>query len=202
MLLKNLKRDFLERQPSSIGTLFLVTCLILIYVVCMLLYPYNLLIQSPEVLQLFGENDRVLEGEIYRFFSSIFIHANVVHLASNILFLIIFGFRLEELKSSTMVILVFIVSGLIANLASLIWFFIAFPINSVGASGAVFGLLGAVYFIVRGKTKHERRKALYFLVIFFLITIGQDINFIAHLFGLIGGISLGWIESKYQELSN
>jgi len=197
--LNNLKRDVLERLPSSIGTIFLVTCLIIIYIACMLLYPYSLFVQSPEVLQLFGENERVLRGEPYRIFSAIFIHANVVHLASNILFLTIFGIRLEELKSTPMVISVFIVSGLIGNLASLIWFLVAFPINSVGSSGAVFGLLGGIYFILRGKTKHERRKALYFIVIFFLITIGQDINFIAHFFGLLGGISLGWLDYEYRE---
>ncbi|MFX0183095.1 MAG: rhomboid family intramembrane serine protease [Candidatus Hodarchaeota archaeon] len=198
----NQKRAFLERLPSSVGTIFLVTCLIIIYIACMLLYPYNLFVQSPEVLQLFGENERVLRGEPYRIFSAIFIHASVVHLASNILFLTIFGIRLEELKSTPIVISVFIVSGLIGNLASIIWFLVEFPINSVGSSGAVFGLLGGIYFILRGKTKHERRKALYFLVIFFLITIGQDINFIAHFFGLLGGISFLWLDHKYREITN
>jgi membrane associated rhomboid family serine protease len=84
--------------------------------------------------------------------------------------------------------------------ASLIWFLFGISINSVGASGAIFGLLGIIFFLVRGKTKHERRQSLYLLIIFFLITIGQDTNFIAHLFGLFGGILFAWIDENLLKI--
>lgn len=163
----------------------------------MILFPYDLLKQSPEFLQLLGENERVLKGEIFRLFSAIFIHANLVHLGSNVLFLVIFGIRLEELKSTSYLILGFIFCGFVGNVASLAWFLLAFPITTVGASGAIFGLLGIISFLVQGKTKHERRQSLYVLIIFFLITISQDTNFIAHLFGLLGGILLTWFDVNY-----
>ncbi|UCG00926.1 MAG: rhomboid family intramembrane serine protease [Candidatus Heimdallarchaeota archaeon] len=185
--------SYSENIPPIPGTIFLVISLILIYIAGMVLFPYDLLRQSPEVLQLLGENDKVLQGEIYRLFSAIFIHANVVHLVSNILFLIIFGIRLEELKSSSFLIVGFIFCGFVGNVASLIWFLLAIRMTSVGSSGAIFGLLGIVYFLVRGNTKRERRQALYILIIFFLITIGQDTNFISHLFGLLGGIFFAWL---------
>lgn len=190
--------SYSESLRSFPGTILLVLSLILIYIGGMVLFPYDLLRQSPEVLQLFGENEKVLQGEIYRLFSAMFIHTNVVHLASNLLFLIIFGVRLEELKSTYFLVLGFLFCGIVGNVASLIWFFFSIPMNSVGASGAIFGLLGIIFFLVWGKTRHERRQSLYLLIIFFLITIGQDTNFISHLFGLLGGILFAWLDIHYS----
>ncbi|MFX0126303.1 MAG: rhomboid family intramembrane serine protease [Candidatus Hodarchaeota archaeon] len=190
--------SYSESLHPFLGTIFLVISLIVVYVGGMVLFPYDLLRQSPEVLQLLGENEKVLQGEIYRLISAMFIHTNIVHFASNLLFLIIFGVRLEELKSTSFLVIGFLFCGVIGNVASLIWFLFAIPMNSVGASGAIFGLLGIIFFLVRGKTKHERRQSLYLLIIFFLITIGQDTNFISHLFGLLGGILFARLDSYYS----
>ncbi|MFX0016376.1 MAG: rhomboid family intramembrane serine protease [Promethearchaeota archaeon] len=179
------------------ATILLSILIIVVYIVGMVLFPYNLFIQSPEVLQLFGENEKIFQGEFYRLFSAMFIHANVVHLVSNVLFLIIFGIRLEELKSASLLIFGFIICGFIGNVASLLWFLLGISMNSVGASGAIFGLLGIISYLVQSKTKHERRQSLYLLIIFFLITIGQDTNFVSHLFGLLGGIFVGWVDVNY-----
>ena len=195
--INELKNDLLNRLPPFPGTIFLLISLIVVYITCMLLFPYDLLIQSPEVFQLFGENEKVLQGEFYRLFSAIFIHANIVHLASNVLFLIIFGIRLEELKSASFLVFGFVICGFVGNVASLIWFLLAVPMNSVGSSGGIFGILGIIYFSLRSESKHERRKSLYLLIIFFMITIGQDTNVISHLFGLLGGIFIGWIDVNY-----
>jgi rhomboid protease GluP len=196
-----MNKSYSESLIPFAGTIFLAISLIIIYIAGMVFFPYDLFIQSPEVLQLLGENERVLQGEIYRLFSAMFIHANVVHLASNVLFLIIFGIRLEELKSTSFLILGFIFCGFVGNVASLLWFLLAIPMNSVGSSGAIFGLLGIIYFLVQGKTKHERRQSLYILIIFFLITIGQDTNFVSHLFGLMGGIFFSWMDVNYLSKS-
>ena len=149
----------------------------------MLLFPYDLLIQSPDLLQLFGENEKILQGEFYRSISAIFIHANFIHLASNVLFLIIFGIRLEEFKSASFLILGFLFCGFVGNLASLLWFVLGIHMTSVGSSGAILGILGIIFFLLQDKAKHERRQSLYLLIIFFLLTIGQDTNFVSHLFG-------------------
>lgn len=192
-----MEKRYSERLLPFPGTIFLTISLIIIYIAGMVFFPYDLFIQSPEVFQLLGENERVLQGEFYRLFSAIFIHANVVHLASNVLFLIIFGIRLEELKSTSRLVFGFLFCGFVGNVASLLWFILAIPMNSGGSSGAIFGLLGIIYFLVKGKTKHDRRQSQYMLIIFFMITIGQDTNFISHLFGLLGGIFFGWIDVNY-----
>ena len=164
----------------------------------MILFPYSLLEQSPEALSLIAQNNElVLQGEIYRLFTAIWIHSNVVHLGSNLLFLLIFSSRLEEITQGRMVTIVFICSGLLGNVATLPLVFLGINFSSLGASGAIYGLLGALYYQLKGKTKHEQRQAIYLLILFFLITIGSDTNIIAHLFGLLGGIGVMWINKEY-----
>jgi rhomboid protease GluP len=156
----------------------------------MIFFPYNLLEQSPIAFQLMGMSESIFQGEFYRFLSSIWFHGNVVHLASNLLFLFIFSIRLEELTKGRTVFIVFICSGIIGNIGTILWIISGIPIISVGASGAIFGLLGALFYILKGKSKTEQRKMIYFLIIFFTITISQDTNFFSHFFGMIGGIAI------------
>ena len=177
-----------KRLPSLFTTLCLEVSLLLIYILGMLFYPYQLLIQSPEMISEWGQvNELIISGEWYRLITAFWIHGNVVHLASNMLFLLIFSSRLEDLIRGYKVFLVFLGSGLLGNLATLGFILLGVDFVSLGASGAVFGLLGAVLFVLKGKSKRERRSMAYFIFIFFIITIGQDTNFISHLFGLIGG---------------
>ncbi|WP_455140606.1 rhomboid family intramembrane serine protease [Candidatus Hodarchaeum mangrovi] len=180
---------FSYKVPSFIGTLLLVFVLISIYLIGMIFFPFNLFIQSPSFISKYGQNNNLIfQGELFRLITAMLIHANIVHLLSNILFLIIFGIRLEEIKSSWEVIITFIIGGFIGNCASIFWLFFSIDFISLGASGAVFALLGAIFYSIPKKSKYERRKIIYLLIIFFLITIGNDTNVIAHFFGFLGGI--------------
>lgn len=155
----------------------------------MIILPFNLLKQSSEVFTLMGMSTAVFtKGEIYRMFSSMWIHGDIVHLASNLLFLFIFSIRLEELTKGRTVLIVFICSGIFGNLGSILWIIFEIPTISIGSSGAIFGILGALLYLLKGKSKIEQRRMTFFLIIFFSITISQDTNFLSHLFGLIGGI--------------
>ena len=176
------------RLPPLFVTLCLEGILIFIYILGMVFYPHQLLVQSPAMLDQWGQiNELIIEGEWYRLFTAFWIHGNLVHLASNLLFLFIFGSRLEDLVKGYAIVLVFLGSGLLGNIATLGSILLGLEFRSFGASGAVFGLLGAVIYLLRGKSKRERRSMYYFIVIFFTITIGQNVNVISHLFGLIGG---------------
>ncbi len=182
-----------EVLPSSFATITLAVILLLTYTFSFLISPYSLFITSSSVLIQFGLSDAVLTGEFYRLITSIFIHANIVHLASNLLFLVIFGLRLEELRGNSEIFLIFILSGLIGNIGSLLWFFLEIDILSFGSSGSIFGFFGALIYLLRGKSKGEQRK-MFFLCIFFLsFTLGQNTNIISHILGVIGGYSLMWI---------
>ncbi len=198
--MKNPLKDLeMNRVLPSFFTTFVLSITILgIYLLLMVLFPYNLLVQSPEALDLIiQDNELVLQGEIYRLFTAIWIHSNVVHLGSNLLFLLIFSSRLEELTQGRIVTIVFICSGLLGNIATLLLIILGINFASLGASGAIYGLLGALYYQLKGKSKHEQKQAVYLIILFFMITIGSDTNIIAHLFGLLGGIGVMWIHRQY-----
>ena len=81
------------------------------------------------------------EGEWWRLFTSMFIHFGLPHLAFNMLALAMFGPLVERLYGSVNYLLIYIVAGIGGGLASVAW---QPNINSAGASGAIFGILGAL----------------------------------------------------------
>jgi membrane associated rhomboid family serine protease len=122
--------------------------------------------------------------------TSIFLHAGLIHVASNVLFLLIFGFILEEQVTKTRWTTTFLLTGIAGNLtflgADLTGFFLTGVPNNlslscgVGASGAVYGIMGAATGL-RG-------------VILIIFIAGLDIfaggGFFAHIGGLITGLLL------------
>lgn len=80
--------------------------------------------------------------EPWRFFSAIFLHGGVGHLLYNCFALALFGSILERLVGSRKFLIIFFVTGVIANLIS-----VNFYSSSLGASGAIFGVIGALIVI-------------------------------------------------------
>lgn len=78
----------------------------------------------------------------WRFLTSIFLHGSFMHLFYNIFALGLFGSILERLIGSKRFLIVFFVTGILANLVS-----VNFYDNSLGASGAIFGIIGALIFV-------------------------------------------------------
>jgi membrane associated rhomboid family serine protease len=122
--------------------------------------------------------------------TSIFLHAGIIHIASNILFLLLFGFILEEQVTKSRWVTTFFLTGIAGNLtfvgADLAGFFLTgFPNPlslscGVGASGAVYGIMGAATGL-RG-------------VVLIIFIAGLDIfaggGFFAHIGGLVTGLLL------------
>ncbi len=84
-------------------------------------------------------SDAVYSGEVWRVFTAIFLHGSMVHLLYNMFALLLFGFILERLIGSKRFLILFLVSGVVANL-----FAMNFYGSSLGASGAIYGVLGAI----------------------------------------------------------
>jgi uncharacterized protein len=91
---------------------------------------------------LFVLNKLALSGEYWRFLSAIFLHGSLVHLLYNLSALVLFGFILEKKIGSNRFLAVFFLSGIIANLVS-----VNFYDSSLGASGAIMGIIGALAII-------------------------------------------------------
>jgi rhomboid protease GluP len=100
-----------------------------------------------------GANERsaVLAGEYWRLLTSMFLHGGYLHLLLNAWALYQLGTLFERLLGSSRMLATYFVSGIAGSVASIVWT----QAPSVGASGAIFGLLGAlISFLLR------RREAL------------------------------------------
>ena len=120
--------DIQKQLPPFFTTYILIAMLVFIYLLLIILFPFSLLIQSNEALYRFALISRlVIQGDYYRLFTSMWIHKDIIHLISNILFLFIFAIRLEELeqmKRRYIVVLIFIASGLIGNIFTFGFYFL------------------------------------------------------------------------------
>ncbi|MFH1289917.1 MAG: rhomboid family intramembrane serine protease [Nanoarchaeota archaeon] len=78
----------------------------------------------------------------WRFVTSIFLHGGLAHLVLNLFALLLFGSILEKLINSKRFFIVFFITGILANLISM-----NFYSSSLGASGAIFGIIGCLIFV-------------------------------------------------------
>ena len=129
--------------------------------------------------------------ELYRLFISMFLHAGLLHLLINMYALYILGPQLESFFGKVKFVIIYIGSGIIGSLLSML--FLADGVVSVGASGAIFGLLGSlIYFGYHYRVYFGTViKSQIIPLILINILIGLQfarINLIAHLGGLLGGI--------------
>lgn len=145
----------------------------------------------------FGANYDVFikSGEYYRLFTSMFLHIGVMHLICNVYSLYVIGKEVESLFGKWKFLVIFILSGICGSTLSL-----AFLDNTVsaGASGAIFGLLGALlYFGYYYRTYlGVAMKSSVLPVIIFNLIIGflnPGIDNAAHIGGLVSGILLAML---------
>lgn len=93
----------------------------------------------PTLTDLFVLNKNIYSGEIWRVLTAIFVHGSLTHLLYNLFALALFGFILENIVGSKRFLTIFFSTGIIANLIS-----VNFYNSSLGASGAIMGLTGAL----------------------------------------------------------
>jgi rhomboid protease GluP len=137
-------------------------------------------------------NGKILfEGAYWQLLSSMFVHATIVHLVGNMLFLLIFGLRGEEMFSLPEYLSVYLVGGLVGNILSLAIFDPFFI--SVGASGAIFSMFGACVIYARRSVRQSILGALVYAFFLFFINTGEGVNIVAHLGGLGFGLFLGYL---------
>lgn len=131
----------------------------------------------------------VLAGEFYRLFTGMFLHANMMHIVFNMYALYVIGSQLESFLGKFRYLIVYILGGVAGSVLSI---FFSNGI-SVGASGAIFGLMGSLlYFGMHYRVYLETVvKSQIIPLILFNLLIGfmsPGIDNWAHIGGLIGGI--------------
>ncbi len=152
----------------------------------------NFMNTSGDMLWLYGQvNGLVLySGYYYQLFTSMFVHASIAHLAGNMLFLLIFGLRGEEMFSLPEYLSIYFLGGLTGNLLSLL----LLPLNvpSVGASGAIFALFGAAIIYARRSISQSIIGALIYALFLLFLSSGPGVNAFAHIGGLLTGLLVGY----------
>jgi rhomboid protease GluP len=135
--------------------------------------------------------------EVWRFFTSMFLHGSLLHVSFNSYALYIFGLEIERIYGAGRFIVIYMLAGLFGSLASFATH--GDQTFSVGASGAIFGLIGmnlAFFWLHRDKMGEFGRQkissTLSVIVINLILgaTIPRIDNF-AHIGGLISGTLLG-----------
>ena len=185
VLTQNLVDKHVQRFTPITYTLILINIVIWL---CMILYLNRF--SDVKLLEVGGlVHFNVVHGEWYRLISSMFLHFNFEHILMNMLSLFIFGKIVESIIGSWRMLIIYIISGLYGNFVSL-----SFNTTtiSVGASGAIFGLIGSI-FVIMYLSKNFNKKmigqlliALVVLIVFSLFM--SNINIMAHLGGFISGV--------------
>jgi rhomboid protease GluP len=132
----------------------------------------------------------IYSGYYYQLFTSMFIHANIAHIAGNMLFLLIFGLRGEEMFSLPEYLSIYFLGGITGNLLSLL-----LPLDtiSVGASGAIFAMLGAAIIYARRSFRQSIIGALIYAFFLLFLSSGPGVNNFAHIGGLVTGLLVGYV---------
>ncbi len=143
------------------------------------------------------ENSLIMQGQYWRFLTPVFLHVNALHLILNMANFVFLGIYLERLFGHARFLFIYLLSGIMSCIAS---FLFSPSAISIGASGAIMGLVGAYGAFVL----IHRRAMLWgglFAIIILIVVIGTslgigfvvpDVDNSAHIGGLIGGFVLGW----------
>ncbi len=137
--------------------------------------------------------------EYYRVFTAFFMHFGISHLFNNMLLLWYLGSRLERYLGHGKFAVTYLACGLGGNVISLAYYLFTHPYtNTAGASGAVFGIVGAMLWVVlrhRGHLADLSSRQLVLMIVFTLYNGLADngINNAAHIGGLVLGFLLGML---------
>ena len=139
----------------------------------------------------------IIEGhEYYRIFTCLFLHFGITHLLNNMVLLGALGWNLELEIGKVRFVIIYFASGIIGNIVSLFYdLTLEQPAVSAGASGAIFGLMGALLYVVianRGRLGRLSGRGMLVMValsLYFGLT-STGVDNLAHIGGLVSGFLL------------
>lgn len=116
--------------------------------------------QMGEVVYTIGSMNAekiLVAHEYYRFLTSVFLHADIEHLVSNMIFLFGLGQMVEQMTGHISFSIVYLLSGFGGSIFSILYAVVTGKIyDAVGASGAIFGLVGALLILVVARDLKRR----------------------------------------------
>lgn len=183
---ENIKYEDVFKPKKIIVTwIFIGICILMFILTSLLTSNFNL------SLVLLGANNRglVLNGEVWRLIVAAFLHGNAIHLLVNMYSLYIIGSQVETYLGKWRYIVIYLLSAIMGNILSIV-----FSSNSIsiGASGAIFGLMGSLlyfgyhYRLYLSNTLTSQIIPVILINLFLGFSM-SGIDNAAHIGGLIGG---------------
>jgi membrane associated rhomboid family serine protease len=178
------KSSFIPSQENNKVTKFLSISLITVYVAQFVLG--DILISN---FALFAPS--VSTGQWWRLLTAGFLHGSILHLLFNVYILWVLGSQLESILGKTKFVLIYFVSLIGGSIASFL--FSPFGTYSIGASGAIFGLMGAMLVVGRKKRLDISQVAVLVVLNVVIGFVLSGIDWRAHLGGLAAGALIAWV---------
>lgn len=168
-----------------------------ITVVIFLLQTASQYLLGGDLLAYYGMkvNDFILQGQLWRFITPVFLHGSMLHIGFNMYALYVFGPQLESLYGHWKFLWLYLVS----NFGGVVLSFLLTDNASLGASTAIFGLLGAnAVFVYQNRrlfgnaADRSLRSMVMVAVVNLLIGMSPRIDNWGHVGGLLAGAALAW----------
>lgn len=178
-----IEKVFKEKFPYI--TYFLIALNVIFFFIPVLLGDYDWIINAGCV-----HGPSIRAGQYYRLLTGIFLHGSILHLFFNCYALYVIGSQIESYMGKTKFIIIYLFSGIMGSLFSMTF---GGATASIGASGAIFGLMGALLYFgyyYRIYLGNVLKSQIIPLIIFnlFLGFVIQGIDNFGHIGGLIGGL--------------
>ncbi|MCD6138560.1 MAG: rhomboid family intramembrane serine protease [Deltaproteobacteria bacterium] len=170
-------------------------------VVCVMLVLFYMLMamgtDNQAFMSTYGSSAfNILHGELYRTVTSLMVHANVVHLACNVVGIAVFGTAVCSITGAGVGWFLILITGIVGNLMNA--FLYQKNHISIGSSTAIFGAIGilAGYQFLRKTRQPEMRIKAWIplaggLALLAILGSGKYSDLTAHLFGFVSGIVMG-----------
>jgi len=142
-------------------------------------------------------NFLVAQGQVWRIFTAMFLHFNLIHIGLNMISLFLIGAAVEVFYGKWRYLLIYLLSGIVGGIAT--YFFSPLNTLAVGASGAIFGVFGAlgIFYIINRRALGRYGSGAITNWIFWLglnLVFGfstPGIGIVDHIGGLVAGIVIG-----------
>ncbi len=164
-----------------------------IFLFCDLIASGSMLNRIYEFGALYGPSV-VQDGEYYRLITYMFLHMGINHVANNMILVFFLGEELERAIGKWRFFFVYFSSGIIAGIVSIVYNMLnGNSVSSVGASGAGFGLIGAMVCLLLADRRYRGTMLVKRVILFVAISLyagfsEQGIDNAAHVGGLAAGI--------------
>lgn len=148
-------------------------------------------------------NDAIRAGQLWRFFTPMLLHGSILHIGFNMYALYIFGIGLERRYGHGRFLLLYILSGF----AGVVFSFLFSSAYSIGASGAIFGLVAAegIFLfqnrkLLGAQVRSALNNVIFIVAINLFLGLQPGIDNWGHMGGLMGGLIFAWFAGPHWEV--